>query len=134
MESRQSGRNQTQDFWRYFVFGKVEEIGPERVGDNLVEFAPIDEPAIDQGLFDAFAVQARLLQDLVDLRSLEDALVDEEIRDLLAVHRLVLGGSPGVAMMMRSNGSVRSVWGELEKSDGAGFEEWQALVFATSQI
>lgn len=59
--------NQPQNFGRDFVFGQINEIGAEGVGDNLVKSALIDKPAIDQGLFDIFAVQVRLLQDVIHL-------------------------------------------------------------------
>ena len=86
MKPREARRNQPQDFRRDFVFGKIDEIGPERVGDDLVKAALIDKPAVDQGLLDVFAVEVRLLQDVIRLRRLKHPLLDEEVGDLFRVH------------------------------------------------
>ena len=67
MKPGEARRNQPQDFRCDFVFGKVNEIGPERVGDDLIKATLIDKPAIDQGPFDILAVQVCLLEDVIDL-------------------------------------------------------------------
>ena len=55
----------------------------------------IDEPAIDQRLLDALAVELRLLQHVLDLRGLKHSLLDENISDLLRVHVFIRGAQAG---------------------------------------
>ena len=67
---------------------EVVEFRAERVGDELIEAVLIDEAVVDQRLRDALAVEVRLLQDVIDLRRLQHLLFDEKIGDLIVVHRV----------------------------------------------
>ena len=67
VKSCQTARDQPQDLRRNFLVRKIKEIGAECVGDDLIKAALIDKAAVDQGLLDAFAVQVRLLQNVISL-------------------------------------------------------------------
>ena len=86
MQSRQSARNRFQYRRRNFRFAQIDKLGPERVGDRLVKSAGIDEAAVDHRLRDGFAVQLRLVQNVLGLRRLEHLLLDENLGDLFVVH------------------------------------------------
>ena len=86
MQSRQAAGNEPQDFRSDVVIRQLDEIRPERVGNDLIKAALIHKAAIDQGLLDGFAIELRFLQNVLDLRRLQHLLFDEDIGDLLRVH------------------------------------------------
>ena len=68
------------------ALGKIDEFRPERVGDDSIESALIDEAAIDHRLCDRFSVQrCASCRDVVGLRRLQDVLLDERDRRLVVV-------------------------------------------------
>ena len=86
MKPGQTRRNEPQDFLCYLRLAELDKLCPESVGDDLIELAVIDEPAVDKRLLDGFAVELRFLQHVVRLRWLEHVLLDENVRYLLGVH------------------------------------------------
>jgi len=65
---------------------KIDIFETERFGDRLIEAVFIDETAVDHRLHHGFAVQVRLVQNVLGLRRLQDVLLDEKLGDLFLVH------------------------------------------------
>lgn len=86
MQSRKSAWNQPQDFRRDFLVGKIDIFRPQGVGDRLIKSVRIDETAVHYRLRDSFAIQVRLIQGIVRLRRLQDALLNENLSNLFVVH------------------------------------------------
>src|SRR5687768_4962354 len=91
VQSRQAAGNELNYFRSDIVIWQLDEIPPERVGDNLIKGALVHEAAVDQRLLDRLAVKLRLLQNVLGLRRMQHPLFDEKIGDLLRVH----GGTMG---------------------------------------
>ena len=65
---------------------EVDILRAEGIGDGLVEAVLVDKAAVDHGLGNGLAVQARLVEDVIGLGGLEDVLLDEKFGDLFIVH------------------------------------------------
>src|SRR5207244_8651052 len=74
VKTSQSARNQFQNRGRNFLIAKIDIFGAERVGDGVIEAGFIDETAVHHRLDDSFAVQVRLVYDILGLRLLKDVL------------------------------------------------------------
>ena len=116
VQSCEAARNQPENFRRDVAIGKIDEIGPERVGDDLIKAALIHEPAIDESLLDVFAVELRLLQNIVGLRRLQDPLLDKKIDDLLRVHGFIWGAHAPRVLVLAPR---QTIFGKVRDREGA---------------
>jgi hypothetical protein len=86
METGQAAWNQLQDLGPDLSLAKIDILGSERVSDGLVKSVLVDKAAIHHGLGDGFSIQARFVENVLDLRGLQNMLLDEKFGDLFVVH------------------------------------------------
>ncbi len=88
MQARQSGGNRAQNFGSEFDCIEIDHFRPERVRDDLVELRFVDDPVIDHRLVDRFPILRRLEKDVVGLGAIHHALVDEKVGEAFVIHSL----------------------------------------------
>lgn len=86
MKAGEATRDQPQNFGRERPVSKVDELGPESIGHDLIEAAFVDKPVVDHRLCESLSVEICLLEHVFHLRRLQNALLENEISDLIIVH------------------------------------------------
>ena len=71
---------------RDFLFAEIDIFSAKRIGDGVIKTAFIDKAAVHHCLDDGFAIQVCLVQNVLGLRGLKNALLDKEFGDLFLVH------------------------------------------------
>ena len=74
-----------QPFW-WFKIGKIDQIGADCGGDDLIKLRESDKLEIDQSLSDTLTVRVHLLNEFISLAGIHDSLFDKKIDYLLCVH------------------------------------------------
>ena len=87
VQLREAGGDEPQDLGRRLEAGEIDHLHPERIGDRLVELLLGEELVIDERLRQRFAGNRDVLDDLIDLGGIDDALLHEDFEDLLDVHK-----------------------------------------------
>ena len=82
-QARRAAGDQPLDFHRHLVFSQVDEIRADGLGDGPVVQLLIGDAIVGHHLRQGLAGIGDLVQKVVRLGALDDALVDEKVEDLL---------------------------------------------------
>ncbi len=87
VQLREAGGDEPQQLRGRLEAGEIDHLHSQRIGDRLVELLLGEELVIDEGLGQRLAGNRDVLDDLVDLSGIDDALLHEDFEDLFDVHK-----------------------------------------------